>query len=256
MPFTGAHPVAVLPLLRWRRLDATCLVIGSMSPDLMYFARGELAGTFGHTPLGIALWCVPSTVLAAVLVHHVLKWPLLIVAPRSIACRAVGIVGGAWPRARWSLATKVSLVGSAVLGAITHVLWDGFTSGRGVFVHHLPALRHHLVLPVLGDQELHRFLQHVFSVIGLAVVALVILRRLRREPPIELPAIDRTRARWLFAVCFALGIALLIVRMIAMHAWSLGDLIVGPISGAMVGTLVAGGVLRHEGEQLRAAVMR
>ena len=33
MPMTAAHPLAVLPLRRWR-LDTTCLVIGSMAPDL------------------------------------------------------------------------------------------------------------------------------------------------------------------------------------------------------------------------------
>jgi len=36
MPFTAAHPLAVLPLVRRHRrlgLDPTCLVIGSMAPD-------------------------------------------------------------------------------------------------------------------------------------------------------------------------------------------------------------------------------
>lgn len=36
MPFTGSHPAAVLPLLRWG-LIPSALVIGSMSPDLGYF---------------------------------------------------------------------------------------------------------------------------------------------------------------------------------------------------------------------------
>ena len=254
MPFTGAHPVAVLPLLRWRRLDTTCLVIGSMSPDLLYFARGELAGTFGHTPLGVAVWCLPATLVAALLVHHVIKWPLLLVAPRWIAARAVGIVGAGWPRAGWSAATAAALVGSTLIGAITHVVWDAFTSGRGWFVRRISVLQRDLVLPVLGEQELHRFLQHVFSVIGLAIVAFVVVRRFRREPARALPAVERTRARWLFAACFALGVALLIVRLVAINAWSVGDLIVGPISGAMVGTLAAGVVLRREGARFRAAL--
>ena len=36
MPFTGSHPAAVLPLMRWG-LMPSALVIGSMVPDLPYF---------------------------------------------------------------------------------------------------------------------------------------------------------------------------------------------------------------------------
>ncbi|MDQ7908342.1 DUF4184 family protein [Phytohabitans sp. ZYX-F-186] len=36
MPFTGSHPAAVLPLVRWG-LPPAALVIGSMVPDLPYY---------------------------------------------------------------------------------------------------------------------------------------------------------------------------------------------------------------------------
>ena len=48
MPFTAAHPMAVLPLWPARRrlhLDATCLVTGSIAPDF--------AGTIGLSFPGV-----------------------------------------------------------------------------------------------------------------------------------------------------------------------------------------------------------
>src|SRR5690349_3109958 len=51
MPFTGSHPAAVLPLVRFG-LPASALVIGSMSPDLPYYLPSPATGTFTHTLYG------------------------------------------------------------------------------------------------------------------------------------------------------------------------------------------------------------
>jgi hypothetical protein len=250
MPFTGAHPLAVLPLIHVRRLDATCLVVGSMSPDLLYFARGELAGTFGHTKLGLALWCVPSTLVVAVLVHFLIKWPALLVVPAPVARRAVGVVDRPWPKDR-SVATLLLLPISAAIGAVTHLVWDSFTHAKGFFVQQIGFLRAELQLPVLGETVVHRVLQLAFSVIGLAVLSYVIVRYFRRAPVRAVPDVPRSRARWIFAGSLALGVGLLFARLVAMNAFSVGDLIVGPISGAMVGTLLASVLLRREAKVLR-----
>lgn len=250
MPFTGAHPLAVLPLVHVRRLDATCLVVGSMSPDLLYFARGELAGTFGHTWLGLPLWCIPSTLVVAALVHFVVKWPVLLVAPSRLAAHARGLVDRPWPADR-SLAGLAMLPLSATIGALTHLAWDGFTHAEGFFVQRIGVLRSDLELPVLGETAMHRFLQHGFSAVGLAILFYVIVRHFRRAPARPVPAVPRTRARWIFGGVFALGVLLLCARLVAMNAFSVGDLIVGPISGAMAGTLVASLLLRREAEQFR-----
>ena len=250
MPFTGAHPLAVLPLLRVRRLDATCLVIGSMSPDLLYFVRGELAGTFGHTKLGLALWCVPSTLVMAFLVHFLVKWPVLLVAPVPLARRALAVVDRTWPKDR-SLEALVSLPISATIGAVTHLVWDSFTHADGFFVQRIGMLRTDLHLPVVGFTSGHRLLQLAFSVVGLAILAFVIARYFWRAPARDVPDVPRSRARWIFAGSLALGVGLLFARLVAMNAFSVGDLIVGPISGAMVGTLLASALLRRRAGTLR-----
>ncbi|WP_245636533.1 DUF4184 family protein [Eikenella longinqua] len=61
MPFTLAHPVAVLPLARCRRCHFPALVIGSLSPDFVYFLHGRaVAGGHG---LADMLW--PNLALCA-----------------------------------------------------------------------------------------------------------------------------------------------------------------------------------------------
>ncbi len=43
MPFTLAHPAAVLPLRRLRLLRTVPLIIGAMTPDMPYFLPWRIA---------------------------------------------------------------------------------------------------------------------------------------------------------------------------------------------------------------------
>src|SRR5450432_865131 len=121
--------------MRWHRalcLDPTCLVIGSMAPDFEYFVRGELVGEFGHTFVGIIGWAVPVTLVLAALYHHVVKWPMLVAAPARMSAVF------AEPPPALSVASVVSMVVSAALGDLTHILWDGLTHAKGVIVTRVP----------------------------------------------------------------------------------------------------------------------
>ncbi|MFP5073747.1 DUF4184 family protein [Neisseria sp. WLZKY-1] len=53
MPFTLAHPIAILPFSRCRYCYFPALVIGSLSPDFVYFLHGR-AVSGGH---GLADCC-------------------------------------------------------------------------------------------------------------------------------------------------------------------------------------------------------
>src|SRR5437879_1707184 len=121
MPFTAAHPAAVLALIRAPRLrlDATCLVIGSMAPDFEYFFRGRLESTFSHTVTGALLFDLPATLLLSLAFHALVKWPALLVLPERIAKRVVAIALER-RRTKPSLALIASLVASALLGTATH----------------------------------------------------------------------------------------------------------------------------------------
>jgi hypothetical protein len=235
MPMTAAHPLAVLPLRRWR-LDTTCLVIGSMSPDFEYFLRVELVSTISHTLAGLFYFCIPITLLAALLFHRVLKWPAVRIAPWR--GRLAVFAERPWPAQPWPY-----LVLSAALGAATHLVWDGFTHADHFGPAHIPALRVVVHVPIAGDMLMHRVLQHTSTVIGLAVLAIVIVRALRRVTPVDLPAPPpRTYALWIVAVI--IGIALSSLRILGLHLVDPGSVIVAIIAGAIAGWIVASLVSR------------
>lgn len=227
---TAAHPLAVLPLRRWR-LDTTCLVIGSMSPDFEYFLRDALISTFSHTLLGLVYFCVPVTLAAALLFHRVLKWPAVQVAPWR--GRFAVFAERPWPAQPFWV-----LVISAALGALTHLVWDGITHAAGYGPRHLAFLHAQVHLPVVGTLVVHRVIQHASTVIGLTVLYIVVGSALQRVTPLPVPAPTlRRRLGWLVAI--ALAMALAFTRVFAEHLHDPGSYVVAIIDGGLGGAILA-----------------
>jgi hypothetical protein len=243
VPFTAAHPLAVIPLFARRlRLDPTCLVIGSMAPDFEYFARVRLVSRIGHTLPGLVLWCLPVTLLCAWLFHRVVKEPAMRVPPRWFAGRFAELSARPWPRAQGAAAIA-SLVASALIGAITHDLWDGVTHRDMWGPRHIAALRELHTVPVIGLMPLCRILQHASTVVGLAVLAVLVGRGLRRVQPIEVV----TGGRLVWLACTVAATAGAYVRVARRHETDVGSLAVAACCGLLGGALLAGviALIRH-----------
>lgn len=197
MPFTLAHPAAVLPFVRGRFVTAG-LVAGAMAPDLPYFARAAripvYAGAWYEPFLNATTshsWSGAVTVslvyaLALCGCYRLVRAPLLDLAPvqvpagRSEACSRSPLVGLGW------------LVASALLGIATHLVWDALTHADGSVVPGAELLR----APMVGELSWARALRHASSAVGLAVVAGYVARRLRGAPRRRLGA----RRAWTLAV--------------------------------------------------------
>jgi hypothetical protein len=256
MPFTAAHPLAVLPLVRWRRrlgLDATCLVIGSMVPDFEYFVRAEQRSTISHTFRGLWLWDLPATLILGVLVHAVVKWPLLLVAPAAVTRRAAVMLGAPW-RARWGAAAALSCAVSAVLGSATHIAWDSFTHAKGWGTRHLHALATPVRIPGYGTMVVHRVLQHASTVVGLVVLTGVVVRALQRCAVVDVPEVPRAAARGCVVACVLAAATLTTLRLVRMHRTDVGDLIVGVIAGVLAGIVLASAILFAPGRSFQRAI--
>ena len=232
----AAHPVAVLPFRRLK-LDWTCLVIGSMAPDFEYFLRADLSSSLSHTLRGLFVFCLPITIVAAALFHHVVKMPALRIAPVALARRLAAYAQRPW-MPRWTVATFAILVLSALVGAATHLFWDGITHGDGWGPAQLPWLRTIVDVPVVGPMLLHRVIQHSSTVVGLVILAIVLVRALRRTPPIEVPP-PSWRNRLLWAICIAGVGALTFLHLHHRHLWDPGSIIVAIIDAGLGGALVA-----------------
>ena len=175
MPFTLAHPAAVLPLHGHWRHGLLPLAIGSVAPDIPYFLphRVALALPSGHTLWGALTISAPLAALLLLIVV-LLREPLT--APlwgrhRVLAVRAIdGFRGDPW---NW-----VAAVPAVVFGIVLHILWDSFTHRNGWIVAHVAEFEANVSPLRRFPLELFRALQYLSSVGGLAVIAVWYRRRL------------------------------------------------------------------------------
>ncbi|MEU9129661.1 DUF4184 family protein [Kitasatospora sp. NPDC048540] len=180
MPFTFSHPAAVLPLLnRGRargRLVASALLIGSMAPDLPYFAGSFALGDVTHAWWGVPTVDVAVTAVLAALWHLVLRAPLVALLPARWAGAAELLTA---PRAglrRPGAAEVLWFALSAAIGAGTHVGWDAFTHPRRFGTRLIPVLQS----GSLFGRPLYTTLQYGSSAVAIVLLAGYALRELRR----------------------------------------------------------------------------
>jgi hypothetical protein len=193
MPFTLAHPAAVLPLRRFPVLQTVPLIIGSLVPDAPYFMPQRLGRylTDTHTFAGSLFADLPFGLLLLALVV-VLREPLT--APLSGRARwlALSALQPFLAARAWQLAPL-----SVLLGVWTHIAWDSFTHPGGWIALRVAALN----APVLifgWKTELSHLLQYVSSLFGLIVLAIWLRHQLARVPSsVER---DSLHARWLLLI--------------------------------------------------------
>jgi hypothetical protein len=169
MPFTLAHPAAVLPLRRIRILRTVPLIIGAMTPDVPYFLPWRIAKhipNITHTFHGTFTLCLPFGI-ALLAFCWLLRVPLA--APlwpraRAKCLRALERFGRS-PR-NWALAPL-----SLLIGSWTHIAWDSFTHGDGWMVLRVSALSEPVTIGSYTG-PLYHALQYASSVFGLTVLAI------------------------------------------------------------------------------------
>ena len=215
MPYTLAHPAAIVPLYRLmgRRAPLSALAIGSMAPDFPYFLGG-VAGDFSHSLSGMVLYCLPAGILAYLVFHFLLKRPTAALLPEPLAAR---LSARSVERPALSADALAAVAFAIALGVLTHILWDGFTHADTFIVGQAEILQS--VVGTLDQHEVRLFeaLQYVCSGVGLTALAWW-LRRWMQRTPIErgracqsLPlgaryALFALMGLAAFAVCLAAGL--------------------------------------------------
>jgi hypothetical protein len=203
MPFTFAHPAAVLPLRRFKYLQTAPLIIGSIAPDLPYYipARFTRLMLETHTVSG-SLWLDVPIGLAVLLCGFLLRRPLT--ALMTVRARALCL--GSLERFRTQRLYWLSAPLAVFVGTWTHLLWDSFTHDNGWMVRRVAALSAPITLGAYTGTLCH-VLQYVSSVAGLLVLA-IWYRRLpspAAEPNAAVSSSGRV-AILLFVVTAAVGI--------------------------------------------------
>lgn len=215
MPFTVSHVAAVLPGYRAlsRARLFTAAVIGSMAPDFGMLLPGSLARWQTHSLSALFSFCLPMGLAAYGLTLLLIKPAVIEIVPDGPYARLRAADAMAAPRhlRAWLYAALAIL-----LGAITHLIWDGFTHENARGVRMFPVLDEYG--PELHGHTLtlYHLLQYGSSVVGLMVVIGALVLWLRHAP--APPQRPRRRLRrgerfcWagLYFVLPLLGIALAI----------------------------------------------
>ena len=167
MPFTLAHPAAVLPLRAVRQLRTAPLFVGAMVPDLPTYLPGGIARYVPLTHAFVHSYTIDLVLgyasLAALCILRMPLTALLGVRARALCLHALAPFRHA---SAWVLAAPAIL-----LGVWTHLLWDSFTHKDGWIVHRVAALRAPFSLGTY-DGSVYHALQYLSSVIGLSVLVL------------------------------------------------------------------------------------
>jgi Domain of unknown function (DUF4184) len=215
MPFTFAHPAAILPLRRFKFLQTLPLVIGSVVPDVPYFLPdrwGRNAFPDTHTLYGSFATDVPLGMSLLILLL-LLREPLTILLGARERWACLRALDRFYERPmHWPIALL-----SVLVGIWTHIAWDSVTHETGWTAARVAALS--APVSVFGwDTATSHLLQYLSSVFGLAIMAFWGHSVLSRAPKGVSADPARPRASWLILsmVCF---FALLIGVSRAVMAW-------------------------------------
>ena len=178
MPFTLAHPAAILPFKRFcpRHLTFPALIAGSVSPDASYFFGRLDLGPFAHHPIKGFLFGIPAglVILAA---FYLLRSPAL----KLLPLRYRDIFQ---PLISHPFGTPLAILLSLTIGVATHIIWDNFTHNHSWLAHHFEFLRTPLFMVGTHTVRVVHILSYICSFLGVFWLCLAYSRWRATEPPL------------------------------------------------------------------------
>ncbi|CAI3925885.1 unnamed protein product [Commensalibacter communis] len=165
MPWTFSHPAVVFPIKQskiGKFLNLPALIIGSIFPDLFYSVGLFKLATKAHHIIGWFYTAFPLCVLLFIILS-IFSTNLNKILPITIE-----------PCKQWGRSNCLIIIFSLFIGAVTHIVWDGFTHETGNFVKNIHFLQYNLIETISNRQELriYKFLQYAGSVLGLLYLCL------------------------------------------------------------------------------------
>lgn len=202
MPFTLAHPAAVLPLRKVWPGAFLALAVGSVAPDLPFFLPGEIKHALGDTHSVAGFLMIAPALGLALLVGIVMLAPALL-QPLWGKHRAL-LSDLIAPFRQRSLRPWIRGLAALWIGSLSHCLCDAATHQHRDIVILLPIL----AAPLPGyfgiSAPLFLLLQYATSLLGLVLLGWCYLRELRSMtlPPHEGPR-STAEAVWLMVIALA-----------------------------------------------------
>lgn len=225
MPFTIAHTAAVLPVRRFKFIDVTAFILGTMAPDFEYFIHFKPYQLHGHTWFGLLYFNLPLVMLLAVIYHRYLREAVVVHLPSPYDESK-----SLYKKVDFNFRYIISFVISALMGMISHIIWDSFTHLDGYFVSRLSLLNYNLGYPI------YKYLQHGSTVFGFIVI-IIFLHSHKKNYAISIKSTNEKVRFWCESSIFsfvAYGIFFLLL-----DDKSLGRHIVMVMNACFLGLLIS-----------------
>lgn len=138
-----------------------------MTPDFEYFIRMKMKSIYSHTCAGLFWWDLPLGIFLVFIYQRLLKDKLIQNLPIGLYRRFYTYQGFTITQSTYCYLSVLLI--SVLIGAASHILWDGFTHPTGYFVTKLPILKEHFSI---GEHTvaIYKALQHSSSILGAAII--------------------------------------------------------------------------------------
>jgi hypothetical protein len=166
MPFTLSHPAAAIPFRRYG-LVFSALVVGSLSPDLIYFIFLSPEYHAGHTFMGLFVIDIPMGFCLLWCFHKILKYPILSLFPITHQRCLIPLANEFhfFPLQRF-----INIIFSLFIGALSHIVWDSMTHFDGWVVVQIPILSMPIIETTEGTLKVYKILQYGSTLLGLVLL--------------------------------------------------------------------------------------
>lgn len=228
MPFTFSHPAIILPILEHRKISATALVVGSMSPDFEYFFRMKMQSEISHSFLGILLIDFPLGFLVMCVFHGIIKNSLIDHLPSFFKARLQLLKNNNW--FTYLKNNMLVICVSFIIGALSHLFWDSMTHWDGYIVQRVAFLN----APFLNI-PIYKLMQHLSSIVGLAII----LRFIHKLPVLPATPTIEPMKYWM-AVTLIISVILALRFSFGLQLQEGGSLIVSVLFSGMIALTVVG----------------
>ena len=167
MPFTLAHP-SIIIFCKNRYLNLMGFILGSMSPDFIYFLCFNPSSNFGHTILGFIFFNLPLCFLLNFLIFRYVKTIFILSLPNFLLNRYSYLIYSS--NKLNNLKNFFIFIYSSLFGMLTHVFWDAFTHESGFFVNRFPLFFKKSFTLLKYKVPIYKLFQHGSTLIGFLII--------------------------------------------------------------------------------------